>query len=159
MKKNTVALLISIICFITASAADNGKDMFSAFNSFGKDIESVYIGKAMIKQSIDPKASPETVELISQIDYIIIYSSKNRRGAKKIYSLGKEILDNSDMELQLSSNEEANLSFYTRPYPDDSVYFSQIVMLMNEGNNASLINIGGKIDLSVLDYINIDNLM
>lgn len=153
MRKLFISAIIILLTGIAAIAASAGKDMFAPLSS-ERGIESVFVGKALLSQAVKESSDSLANEALKQVDYIVIYSATNRKSANIIGSRGMKIAEESGMDLQMSTNEDGvNIRVYSRPYPGDDNYFSQLVMIMKQEREATIINIGGKLDLSSLDNI------
>ncbi len=149
MKRLLILSLITTI-FLSAAADTSGVNMFSAF-SHNKDIESVYIGKAMIESAF-AQSDSATIELIKGIDYVAIYSSSDKASVHTMRTDGFRIIQDSDLDLIVSTKEDDSgaVAIYGRPYPGESGMFSQIVMFITGNKTVTKMNFGGKMDLKAI---------
>lgn len=124
--------------------------MFSDFG-YNKDIESVYLGKAMIEAAFAQSDSTSS-ELIKDIDYVTIYTSSDKASAQTMRTDGFRMIQDSDLDLIVSTKEDDScaVAIYGRPYPGESGVFSQIVLFITENKTVTIMNIGGKMNLKTI---------
>lgn len=152
MKKITIIFVAMIMA--TLSMTSCGQMTYLNGLKGDKNIETVYIGKAMMKMAgaaVDVSTSSAVPkEAVKSVDALEVASTENMNSIPKLKAMVDKIVKEQKMELLLETNEDDENTYIYGVMSEDGNVMNLMLIYAQEKTEADIVIIKGKIDTAKL---------
>lgn len=151
--KRIIYTLISLIILTTLSSSVNAQNNEGLKGLYSiKGITSIYVSKSMLSLVKDKSFGHDAISSVVQyLDAIEIFNSDNEESVGKAKNIIDKFITSSGMEILTKIKEDdENVLIMGK---SDGTQFTRLLMLVEESDELTLINMTGKIPLEKISEL------
>ena len=151
---NQIKIIIFAISLLVSMMSVNAFAAGSLFSELDKnpDIQIVKVSNEVLRMAVQTGAASEN--MLEDIEWVNIYISHKRAGTEAMRKVSAAAVTADGMRLLLSNAEGGeSVAMYGIPCEDTPGKYSQMVMISDDGDNMTIINMAGRLDLTAMQAI------